>query len=108
MQHLYRGEIVAFNETFGTQFESFDTLAAARDWRPNTELSNGNETRDNVEFLKQVVTRYYQTAIDAIRRYDSNHLFVGDKINANTDTMDTILPVTSQLTDIVFYQMYAR
>jgi hypothetical protein len=108
MRDLYRGQISDFNATYGTPFESFDALAAAVNWRPNTRLSNGNETRDNVEFLKRVVARYYQTARDAIRRYDSNHLFVGDKINANTDTLDTVLPVTSQFTDIVFYQMYAR
>ena len=32
----------------------------------------------------------------------------GDKINANTDTVDTVLDVTSGYTDLVFYQMYAR
>ena len=31
-----------------------------------------------------------------------------DKINANTDSLDTVLPITSQYTDLVFYQMYAR
>jgi len=108
MQDMYRGKIGHFNETYGTRFDSFDALAAAEDWRPHTDLSNGNETRDNVEFLKRVVATYYQTARDAIRRYDPNHLFFGDKINANTDTMDTVLPVTSQYTDVVFYQMYAR
>ena len=80
----------------------------AEGWRPHTDLSNGNETRDNIEFLQKVVEKYYQTTRDAIRRYDSNHLFVGDKINANTDAVDTLLPITSQFTDIVFYQMYAR
>lgn len=108
MRDLYRGQVSDFNATYGTRFDSFDALAAAEDWRPHTQLSNGNETRDNVEFLKRVVARYYKTARDVIRRYDSNHLFVGDKINANTDTLDTVLPVTSQFTDIVFYQMYAR
>ena len=47
-------------------------------------------------------------ARDAIRRYDTNHMFVGDKINANTDSLDTVLPITSQFTDLVFYQMYGR
>ena len=108
MQDVYRGEISDFNATYGTKFDSFDALATAEGWRPHTELSNGNETRDNVEFLKRVVARYYQTARTAIRRYDSNHLFVGDKINANTDTLDTVLPITIQFTDVVFYQMYGR
>jgi hypothetical protein len=35
-------------------------------------------------------------------------MFFGDKINANTDALDTVLPITSQFTDLVFYQMYAR
>lgn len=108
MRDLYRGDIGDFNAAYATTFDSFDALLAAENWRPNTDLSNGNETRDNVEFLKVVVAKYYQTARDAIRRYDSNHLFVGDKINANTDTLDTVLPITSRFTDIVFYQMYGR
>ena len=108
MLEVYRSQISDFNATYGTQFDSFDALQAAEDWRPHTDLSNGNETRDNIEFLKKVVAKYYQTARDAIRRYDPNHLFVGDKINANTDSLDTVLPITSQFTDIVFYQMYAQ
>ncbi len=108
MKLLYRDDICRFNATYGTRFGSFDALVAAKQWRLRTDLSNGNETRDNVEFLKRVVARYYRTARDAIHRHDPNHLFFGDKINANTDTLDTVLPVTSQFTDVVFYQMYAR
>lgn len=108
MQKLYRDHIADFNANYGTQFDTFQALAYAADWRPQTDLSNGNETRDNVEFLKVVVDQYYQTAKDAIRQYDPNHLFFGDKINANTDTLDTVLPITSKHTDVIFYQMYAR
>lgn len=108
MRELYRDSIKDFNATYSTEFKSFEALAAAVDWRPHTELSNVNETRDNTRFLHSVVDRYYQTARDAIRRYDPNHLFVGDKLNANTDSIDTVLPITSKHTDIVFYQAYAR
>ena len=108
MRDLYRGEIRDFNATYGTAFHSFDALATTENWRPATDLSNANETRDNVVFLQAVVAKYYETARDAIRRYDPNHMFFGDKINANTDSLDTILPVTSKYTDVIFYQMYAR
>lgn len=108
MRDLYRDNVNDFNSTYGTIFESFDTLASTENWRPATDLSNANETRDNVVFLKRVVTEYYKTARDAIRRYDPNHLLLGDKLNANTDTVDTVLPVTSQYTDVVLYQMYGR
>jgi len=108
MQELYNDRIGDFNLTYGTEFDSFDQLAAAVDWRIDTDLSNANETRDNVQFLKRVVAKYYQTARDSIRRHDPNHLFMGDKLNANTDTMDTVLSTSSQYTDLIFYQMYGR
>ena len=108
MCDVYRDNIADFNATYQTEFDSFDALAAANNWRPETRLSNANETRDNIVFLQKCVDRYYQTARDAIRRYDDNHMFFGDKINANTDSLDTVLPITSKYTDVVFYQMYAR
>lgn len=108
MQDVYEGSIANFNATYQTTFDSFDSLAAAQNWRPATVLSNASETRDNVIFLKRVVAKYYEIARDAIRRHDRNHLFFGDKLNANTDTVDTVLPVTSQYTDAVLYQMYGR
>ena len=76
MHDVYRGQISDFNAIYGMQFDSFDALQTAQDWRLHIDLSNGNETRDNVEFLKKVVAKYYQTARDAIRRYDPNHLLV--------------------------------
>ena len=100
--------IADFNVTYGTSFVSFGALAAAENWRPDSDLSNAAERRDNVEFLQLVVGKYYEVARDSIRRHDPNHLFVGDKLNANTDSMDTVLRTTSQYTDVVFYQMYAK
>lgn len=108
MKQLYRDRLEDFNATYGTDFQGWDSLAQAKDWRPETQLSNANETRDNITFLHKCVDKYYQTARDAIRRYDPNHMFFGDKLNANTDSIDTVLPVTSKYTDVVFYQMYGR
>lgn len=108
MRDLYENEIARFNEAYETNFDSFDALASAEDWRPQTQLSNANETRDNIAFVQRCIAKYYDTARAAIRRYDPNHMFFGDKINANTDSADTVLPITSQYTDVVFYQMYGR
>ena len=108
VRYLYRDRVADFNAAYGTKFASFAELAGARHWRPRTDLSNASETRDNIEFLQRTVESYYRQARGAIRRYDPNHLFFGDKINANTDSLDTVLPVTARFTDLVFYQMYAR
>lgn len=108
MSKIYEGNIQKFNETYTTQFDSFEALEKAERWRLETDLSNSSETRDNVEFLKTCVDQYYKTAKAAIYRYDSNHLFFGDKINGNSDAVDTLLPVTTKHTDVLFYQMYGK
>ena len=108
MRVIYQSQITDFNDTYDTRFESFDDLINAEGWRPDTDLSNGNETRDNVAFLKKVVSKYYQIARESILRHDPHHLFIGDKLNANTDSLDTLLPITSKYTDVVFIQMYGR
>ncbi len=108
VRELYRDSIADFNASYGSSFGSFDSLAAAADWRPRADPANGYETRDNTVFLLKVVERYYQVALDSIRRYDPNHLFFGDKLNGNTDTADTVVGVTSRFTDLVFYQAYGR
>ncbi|MEM6365078.1 MAG: hypothetical protein AAF745_11665, partial [Planctomycetota bacterium] len=108
MRDLYHNEITAFNKTYRTDFDSFDALASANNWRLASDRSNGNESRDNIEFLKRIVDRYYSVTRDSIRRYDTNHLFLGDKLNGNTDSLDTVLPITAKYTDIIFYQMYGK
>ncbi|MEL7122918.1 MAG: hypothetical protein AAFO07_25950, partial [Bacteroidota bacterium] len=108
MQKIYEGRISKFNEAYETRFGSFDDLANAINWRPDNDLSNGNEVRDNIEFLKVCVEKYYQVARNSIRKYDENHLFFGDKINANSNTVDTVLPITEKYTDVIMYQMYGK
>ncbi len=108
MRKLYEGQIGRFNTTYATSFASFDELAKAENWRLETDLSNGAETRDNIEFLKECVEKYYQVTRDAIQTYDDNHLFFGDKLNANSNTLDVVLPVTERFVDVVMYQMYGR
>lgn len=108
IRSLYRDSIRDFNQTYATNFADFEGLANARDWRSTNELSNPFEVRDNTAFLQACVDQYYTVCLAAIRKYDSNHLFFGDKLNANTDSLDTVLPITSKHTDAVLYQMYAR
>ena len=108
VRELYRDDVAAFNQTYGTRFDSFAALARAVSWRRRSDLANPLERRDNAAFLQRVVDRYYRTARAAIARHDPNHLFFGDKLNANTDTVDTVLPITARHTDVLFYQMYGR
>ncbi len=108
VRELYGDSVSRFNAVYGTEFGSFDALASAVNWRRLTDPANGHETRDNTEFLLRVVDRYYGVARRALRSQDPNHLFFGDKLNGNTDAVDTVVAVTSRHTDLVFYQAYGR
>lgn len=107
MRERYEG-VAAFNAAYGTGFPSWDALAAAEDWRPDTDFANQAELADNMEFLRRCVDRYYSVAKAALRRYDTNHMFLGDKINANGDALDNVIEVTSRYTDLVLFQCYGR
>lgn len=106
ISELYGGDITGFNKTYGARFGSLDALATAANWRPETDPENSNETRDNNEFLKRVVERFYQVATGAIRTHDPNHLILGNKINGNVTTPDTVIALTDKYMDLVFYQIY--
>lgn len=108
MRERYNENIQRFNQTYATKFRNWKSLAKARNWRPELEQTNGKELQDNGAFLELVVDKYYSTMVAAIKRQDSNHLIFGDKLNANTDSAETIAHITSKYTDLVFYQQYGR
>mgnify|MGYP001586340862 CR=1 FL=1 len=106
MRERYRGAVAGFNRAYSARFESFEALEQAVNWRPQADPANAAETADNLFFLDRVVDRYYSVAVAAIRKYDRDHLIVGDKLNANTDTPDSIVKLAARHMDLVFYQMY--
>ncbi len=101
-------DVAAFNAVYGTSFAAWDALAAAQDWRPDTDLSNQSELDDNLAFLHPCMDKFYSVARAALLRFDPNHLFFGDKIMANGDSLDSVVEVTSRHTDVVCYQCFSR
>lgn len=100
--------LASFNRAYGTEFDSWDALLQAHDWRPRTDYDNDREVADNAMFLRECVDAYYRKARAAFDRHDSNHLFFGDKINGNSNQLDQVLDVTTRHTDVVFYQIYGH
>jgi hypothetical protein len=82
MRTQYRDDIAGFNKTYGAGFGSFGGLLNARDWRPQVDAANRAEIRDNREFLLKIVEQYYSVAVGAIRKFDRNHMIVGDSSTA--------------------------
>jgi hypothetical protein len=107
MQEIYSNSIEGFNKTYGSHFSSFDALLQAEYWRPAVDLDNKKEKEDNQTFLYKVVDQCYKVEVEAIRKYDKNHLIFGDKLNGNTDTPDEIVKLSAKHMDLVLYQYYA-
>ena len=100
--------IEAFNRVYRTRFQSWDELFGAKNWREDVYPKSPKEKADNERFLLLCVDEYYKRAKEAFRKYNPNHLFFGDKINGNTNGMDSVLAVTSRYTDCVNFQYYAE
>ena len=98
--------IADFNKVYLTDFNSWEDLLKARNWRDNLDPKNKDERRDNVRFLEMCVDHYYKTAKLAFKRHNPNHLFFGDKLNGNSDGLDAVIKITSRYTDLVNFQYY--
>jgi hypothetical protein len=108
VEEHHGGDIEHFNAAYDAEFESFDALAAATNWRPDVDPGNDAELRDNAAFLERVVERYYEVTTAAIRRHDPNHLILGDKLNGNTGVPDAIVSIVGSHVDVLFYQWYSH
>ena len=96
-----------FNEVYRTKFKSWKALLEAIQWREAQKPINERERADNHAFLQLCIDRYYSVAKQAIQRHDPDHLFLGDKLNGNTDGAISMIKTTSKHTDIVNVQYYA-
>ena len=54
--------------------------------------------------LTGLATRYYQVTHDAIRRYDRNHLILGDRYEANAPLADEVLLAARPFVDVFSFQ----
>ena len=107
VRERYGGDIRTFNNVYDTSFAGFDDLRKARNWRPSEDNQNAREVEDDLQFLYRIVDRCYQVEVAAIRKFDTNHLIFGDKLNGNSNTPDQIVRLADKHMDLIFYQYYA-
>jgi hypothetical protein len=105
MSKLYQ-RITDFNRVYQTQFNAWEDLSKATHWRDNLDPQSEDERRDNAHFLELCVDQYYKTAKLAFKRHNPNHLFLGDKLNGNSDGLDAVIKITSRYTDLINFQYY--
>jgi len=58
------------------------------------------------EELNALATKYYKTLYDAIRRYDSNHLILGDRYEGKGRMAIEVLEAASEYVDVISFQHF--
>jgi hypothetical protein len=107
IKNKYSSNIQSFNIVYGTNFKDFEELKNKADWRWTSDLQNESEQADNHSFLLKILEKCYSIETQSIKKYDPNHLILGDKLNGNTDTPKDIIEVSAKYFDLVFIQHYA-
>ncbi len=111
MQTEYSVDINAFNTTYGTSFADWDALKNAEDWRADADKNNSRETKDNNAFNSICISKYYEVASEAFRAVNPNHMFIGDKINANLNDLselDVMVNAIEDYVDVIMFQCFAK
>jgi hypothetical protein len=67
------------------------------------EMENSENGRKEI-FEKASI--YYKTVVDAIRRYDPNHLICGDRYEANAPISESVLKAAMPYVDIFSFQCF--
>lgn len=76
--------------------------AAGRFWPGFDGLSE----KEHDEKLFAVATQYYKTVTEAIRRYDPNHLILGDRYNGNKGIPEAVLRAMTPYVDVLSVQYF--
>ncbi|UVI31282.1 hypothetical protein [Paenibacillus spongiae] len=88
----YNNDIAAVNEVLGTSAESFDALK-------DTSINIANVPAEEVsDYIRLASRTYFSTVKGIIKKYDSNHLFLGSSV---VPTWRTSLDWDSAAMDIV-------
>ncbi len=56
--------------------------------------------------LQSIATRWYQVTHDAIRRYDKNHLILGDRYEANAPIAEEVINAALPYVDLLSFQHF--
>ena len=101
----YIGEIGEFNRVYGTSCRNFDDVLDLGEELLNP-VDRFEAAIDDEYFLKELLEEYYRTMYETIKKYDPNHLVLGDKYNGNTHARYAALDVAKKWVDVLMFQYY--
>jgi len=105
VEERYNGNINRFNRVYGTRCTRFEDIHSLGEelLSPKREYE---ASLDDEDFLRLIIREYYKTMRGIIRKYDTNHLILGDRINGNAGPSLTALSEIKNWVDIIMLQFY--
>lgn len=96
--------------TYGISASNWGDLAATTAWRQITDSAQAGA--DSQAFLGKIIRQWYAVRQQAIRRHDTHHLILGDKLNINRDRkfpeeLSRSLHLMNDYVDVINIQYYA-
>lgn len=77
MQRIY-GSVERWRRTYGIPIQSFEEIERVQ-FPLYGYVSKANEIRDLIAFMRRVCNKWYKVYTDTVRKYDPNHLILGDR-----------------------------
>ncbi len=74
------------------------------EWRGPLFDSDRLKTESGRKALSELATQYYKTTYEAIRRYDKNHLILGDRYEANEPIAMEVINAALPYVDVLSFQ----
>ena len=95
--------------TYAQAITSWDELAVTTQWAKLADATRAAE--DSQAFLLKIMKQWYAVRQAGIRKYDANHLILGDKLNMNRDSrhpaeLTQSLHVMKPYVDVINIQYY--
>lgn len=91
---------VNYIKLYGLEWEE---LYKMTDW--TNPVDSVKVTADMRSFMEKIAERWYKMHYDAIKKYDQNHLIIGDKSDIST-YQDFLIPALRKYTDVIAIQSY--
>src|SRR5690606_5832492 len=95
------GDIAAFNDAWGTSVESFEQAGEAP-----LSVSTAEAAQDMRDFFDEFLDRRYRLVHEYLRKYDKNHLLIGDRWMPGTANNEQMVRAAGKYLDIVSINYY--
>ena len=101
LMHQIYGTVERWRQTYGLPIESFEEIEDLA-FPLRGYVDEPTARRDRVAFMERVCDEWYRVYTEAVRRYDPNHLILGDRNTAHLQPLaDYAVHIMARHVDVV-------